>query len=63
MTAEVLRAIHGVAIFPVISLMVFVTVFAGVLIWVSRLDRGCLEQLAHLPLDEGKEAGREAHTR
>jgi len=63
MHAEVLRAIDGIAIFPVISLVVFVLVFACVLVHSSRLDRGRLDRLAHLPLDEGEEAAREAQSR
>jgi hypothetical protein len=63
MPAEVLRAIDGIAIFPVISLIVFVVVFAGVLIHSSRLDRHRLDRLAHLPLDEKEEAPLEAQSR
>jgi hypothetical protein len=63
MSAEVLRAIQGVAIFPVVSLIVFVVVFGAVLIWASRLDRRQLDRCAHLPLEEGKEAHREAASR
>jgi hypothetical protein len=63
MTAEVLRAIQGIAVFPLISLLVFVTVFGGVLIWASRLDRRQLDRCAHLPLDGEKESHREASSR
>ena len=52
MYAEVLRATAGVAIFPVLSLVLFVVLFSIVLIWVARLDRGRLDQLARLPLEE-----------
>ena len=63
MTTEVLRAIHGVEIFPVISLIVFVIVFGGVLIWSARLDRGRLDRFAQMPLDEREEARVETHSR
>jgi hypothetical protein len=72
MSAEVLRAIQGIEIFPVISLLVFVVVFSVVLIWTSRLDRRRLDRFARLPLDAstapgasrtGEETGREAHSR
>jgi hypothetical protein len=51
MTAEVLRAIHGIEIFPVISLVLFVVVFGVALIWTSRLDRRRLDRFSRLPLD------------
>jgi hypothetical protein len=54
MYAEVLRATAGVAIFPVMSLVLFVVLFSAVLIWVARLDRGRLDRLARLPLEEGR---------
>jgi hypothetical protein len=66
MSAEVLRAIHGIEIFPVFSLVVFVVVFSVVLIWSSRLDRRRLDACAQLPLDgvdTREESEREAHSR
>jgi hypothetical protein len=51
MYTEVLRAISGIEIFPVISLIVFVAVFSGMLIWTARLPRRELVELSHLPLD------------
>ena len=63
MSAEVLRAIQGVAIFPVVSLVVFVVVFGVVLIWASRLDRLQLDRCAHLPLEGREEAHRETPSR
>lgn len=63
MAAEVLRAIDGIAIFPIVSLVLFVIVFGGVLIWSSRLDRRRLDRYARLPLDEGKDHGYETHAR
>jgi hypothetical protein len=59
MYKEVLRAIGGIEIYPVISLLLFVTVFAIVLIRTARLDRRQLDDLSRLPLrDNVTEAGR-----
>jgi cytochrome c oxidase cbb3-type subunit 4 len=54
MYKEVLRAIAGIEVFPVLSLLVFVTVFLVMLFWVARLDRDRLAALAALPLDDEK---------
>jgi len=55
MYQEVLRGVEGVGIFPAISLLVFVTVFAMVLVHAARLDRDGVRQMAALPLDDQEE--------
>lgn len=52
MYKDVLRAIAGIEMFPVISLLVFVTVFVVMLVWAWRLDPQRLSDLANLPLDD-----------
>ena len=59
MYKEALRSIVGIEIFPVISLLLFVAVFAGVLVWAIRADRDALDRHALLPLD-GRRARRPA---
>jgi hypothetical protein len=51
MYADILRSISGVEIFPVLSLLLFVAFFTGVLIWAARADRRSLERVARLPLE------------
>ena len=51
MYKELLRSVVGIEIFPVISLMLFVVVFAVVLYRAFRLDRHRLARMAQLPLD------------
>jgi hypothetical protein len=51
MYKELLRSIAGIEVFPVISLCLFVAVFALMLIRVWRLDRPGLSHMAALPLD------------
>jgi hypothetical protein len=51
MHIDTLRAIAGIEIFPVISLLLFVAVFTVVLVWTLRLDRAHVASAAHLPLD------------
>jgi cbb3-type cytochrome oxidase subunit 3 len=66
MSKEVLRAITGIEIFPVISLVLFVVVFTVVVVWALRLDGRQLERHARLPFDDGagspKEQVHETHT-
>ena len=57
MYKDVLRTIAGIEVFPMLSLVVFVTVFVVMLLWVTRLDRRRLETLAGLPLDEAAVPG------
>ena len=52
MYKEVLRTIVGIEVFPILSLLIFLTVFVVMLAWVLRLDRSRLTQYASLPLDD-----------
>jgi hypothetical protein len=54
MYTEVLRAIDGIAVFPVVSLILFVAVFSVALIRTARLDRARLDEFAQLPLEKGR---------
>jgi len=51
MYKETLRAIDGIGLFPVVSLLLFVTVFTVAVVRVLRMDRRDLARLASLPLD------------
>ena len=52
MYKDILRSIAGIEVFPLLSLFLFVSVFAIVLLWTSRLDGPRLARLAQLPLDD-----------
>ncbi len=56
MHKEILQSIVGVQVFPVISLVLFVLVFAVVLVMVSRMSRAAVERLSGLPFDDGAES-------
>ena len=62
MHIETLRAIAGIEIFPVVSLLLFVTVFTVVLVWTLRLDHARVAAAAHLPLDGATPPGGTADT-
>jgi cbb3-type cytochrome oxidase subunit 3 len=51
MYTEILSRIEGIHVFPVLSLILFVAVFTGVLVWVVRADARELMRRAAMPLD------------
>jgi cytochrome c oxidase cbb3-type subunit IV len=60
MYKDILRSIAGIEVYPVISLIVFVTFFTAVLVWAGRMSRGQIDHLSHLPLDESASSTGEA---
>ena len=54
MYKEVLRSIEGIEIFPIVSLLIFFTLFVGLCAWSVLADGDRLQRYAHLPLDEGE---------
>jgi cytochrome c oxidase cbb3-type subunit 4 len=59
MYTEILRSIAGIGIYPVISLVVFVTFFTAVLVQVVRMERSRVDRLARMPLEGETIAGQE----
>lgn len=51
MIKNVLNGIHGVDIYPIISLLIFVPFFVGLIWWVIKVDRKHIQELETLPLD------------
>ncbi len=47
-----LEQIIGVSIFPMVSLLLFVVFFSGVVIWIYSIDPEELEHLENLPLND-----------
>ncbi len=52
MESNVLTSIPGIEYYPIVSLLIFVVVFAGLLVWYFRADRTRLEALAEEILEE-----------
>ncbi len=51
MLSEVFSAIEGIALLPVISLLLTLAVFLAIVVWAVRLDRKLVTKLEQLPLD------------
>ncbi len=47
-----LKAISGVEIYPLISLLIFFTFFMGLAIWVFRVNKSYLTKMENLPLED-----------
>jgi hypothetical protein len=48
---SVLTEIGGIGIYGVISLLLFFTVFMGVLLWISRIRAPYTQKMKNLPLE------------
>jgi len=48
---ELLQSIEGIEIYPLISLFLFLALFAGVIIWIVKLDKSYVKEMETLPLD------------
>lgn len=46
-----METIDGIAIYPIISFLIFFTLFVGVLVYVVRKDKGTVREISMLPLD------------
>lgn len=58
MYQNVLRAIEGIGIFPLISMLIFMGVFLAAIVWFFKADKEHLQHMAELPLEpnyKGKE--------
>ena len=45
--------IHNVEIWPIISLAIFMIFFFCLLLWVFTADKGYINKMKHLPVEEG----------
>jgi hypothetical protein len=47
-----LESITGVSIYPLTSLLIFVTFFVIVSVWVIRVDNGFIDHMKNIPLEK-----------
>ncbi|VAX19207.1 hypothetical protein MNBD_IGNAVI01-1884 [hydrothermal vent metagenome] len=52
MLSNYLTSIENVEVFPIIGLLIFFTIFVGIVIWVFKKDKPYMENLANIPLQE-----------
>jgi hypothetical protein len=46
-----LESIDGIGLYPMISLIIFLSIFIGMLIYVFVIPKSKIEELSNLPLD------------
>jgi hypothetical protein len=46
-----LKTIEGVGVYPLISLLIFVSFFIVILVWMIKIDKDFLTRMSFLPLD------------
>jgi cytochrome c oxidase cbb3-type subunit IV len=55
MYKDILQNIDHIAIWPVISFIIFFTFFLGLLWWVFTADKNFMNEMGRKPLQEGSE--------
>jgi cytochrome c oxidase cbb3-type subunit IV len=55
MFSQYLSSIDNVWIFPIITLILFFSMFSGILFWVLNKDKSYMENLANIPLQDNNE--------
>jgi cytochrome c oxidase cbb3-type subunit 4 len=48
---EILQSMEGIAIYPMISLIVFLLFFVSLFIWVLKSDKKYMSKMSRLPLE------------
>lgn len=56
MISKILSSIDGIAVYPIISLLIFLPFFIVVTIWIFKLDTQYLRRMSELPLDADQDA-------
>ena len=57
MEQNILDSSTGISIYPVISLVIFFVFFAVLLIWVLKMNKKLLKEMAEIPLNDINENG------
>ncbi len=52
MYKDVLQGIDNIAIWPVISFIIFFSFFIGLLWYVFKVDKGFIDRMKQLPMDD-----------
>lgn len=54
MYKNVLQSIDNIAIWPVISFVIFFAFFIGLLLWVFTVDKKFIDHMKSMPIDESE---------
>jgi len=53
MYKEVLRSIHNIEVWPLISVVIFFIFFLALLWWALTAKQAFIKRMSHLPLEDG----------
>lgn len=56
MLSDPLSAIEGVSLYPIISLILFFSLFVISIIWVVKLDKKYIHRMENIPLESNSES-------
>lgn len=57
-----MTTIDGIALYPILSLLIFVVFFVVMLVYVLRMKKGYITEVSQLPLELDQEDGDFNHT-
>lgn len=52
MYKDYLQSIEGVEVYAIISMIIFITFFIGIIIWLFKVDKQYIKKMEELPLKE-----------
>ena len=52
MFKEVLQSIEGVEFFTIVSMLILILFFIGMIIWIFKVDKKYIKHMSELPLHE-----------
>jgi len=52
MFKEVLQSIEGVEIYTIVSMIILILFFVGIVIWLFKVDKKYIKHMSELPLNE-----------
>jgi len=52
MFKDVLQSIEGIEIYTIISMLIFILFFIGMIIWLFKVDKKYIKDMSELPLNE-----------
>lgn len=52
MFKEVLQSIEGVEFFTIVSMLILILFFIGMIIWLFKVDKKYIKHMSELPLNE-----------
>jgi len=59
MFKELVSLVPGNQVFAIVTMVFFILIFMGIVIWAFRADRSYLDYMKQLPLDKRKKNGEE----